>query len=251
MRQPPAILFTDLDGTLLDLETYDPGPAAAALHRVLDAGVSVYFCSSKTFVEQQAIAASLDVAVGMIVENGAAVHDTDGHTNEFGTDYETVRTGLRRAARDAGVEFCGYADMTEQEVMRHTGLDREAALRACRRGYSESFLIEAGEPESLATSLESQGLRLVRGARFWTVQGQHDKGVAVRFVVDRIAAASYGLGDHDNDLEMLLAVDRPMIVQRPDGTWRNLPVPNMTRLSGIGPAGWRQGAEVILGDVSR
>ena len=45
------ILFTDLDGTLLDKETYEPGPSLGALGRCRDAGIHVIFSSSKTGAE--------------------------------------------------------------------------------------------------------------------------------------------------------------------------------------------------------
>jgi hypothetical protein len=45
---------------------------------------------------------------------------------------------------------------------------------------------------------------------------------------------------------MLAAVDVPFLVQRPDGTWADLPVDAIERLDGIGPAGWCAGADLIL-----
>jgi predicted mannosyl-3-phosphoglycerate phosphatase (HAD superfamily) len=56
----------------------------------------------------------------------------------------------------------------------------------------------------------------------------------------------YGFGDSYNDAAMLGAVDVPFLVQRPDGSWADLPVDAIGRLDGIGPAGWRTGADIIL-----
>jgi mannosyl-3-phosphoglycerate phosphatase family protein len=246
MSRPPAVLFTDLDGTLLDLETYQAGPAADALRRVTAAGVAVYFCSSKTHAEQVAIADSLSLDVGMIVENGAAVYADGYEVAVFGAPYEMVREGLQAAAIATGATVHGYGDMDIGEVMDRTGLDHGAAQRACARSYTESFVLENGDPQLLAAALGHKNLRLVRGARFWTVQGDHDKGTAVGHVLDRTGAVSFAIGDHDNDVEMLRAVDRPMVVQRPAGNWSELPVPGLQCLSGIGPQGWLEGAESVL-----
>jgi ribonucleotide monophosphatase NagD (HAD superfamily) len=49
---PSPLVFTDLDGTLLDHDTYDWTPARDALDRLTRAGIPVVFTSSKTAAEQ-------------------------------------------------------------------------------------------------------------------------------------------------------------------------------------------------------
>ena len=49
--QKPLLIFTDLDGTLLDIHTYDWQPAASWLERLRDEQVPVILCSSKTAAE--------------------------------------------------------------------------------------------------------------------------------------------------------------------------------------------------------
>ena len=248
-----SVVFTDLDGTLLDHETYEPGPALAALRQLLAAGIAVYFCSAKTWTEQTVIAAELDVAVGFIIENGAAVYAPDGSATVFGMPYRLVRRKLAEAAATVGARVRGYGDMPVSEVMRHTGLDADRAEYARKREYTETFIIESGDSYELGQAMAIRDLRLQRGSRFWTAQGDHDKGLAVRHVIDRLGETveSYGLGDYDNDVEMLTVVDNPMLVQLHDGTWRDLPVEDMIRLNGVGPAGWRSGADLILRRHSR
>ncbi|MDJ0925353.1 MAG: HAD-IIB family hydrolase [Acidimicrobiia bacterium] len=248
-----SVVFTDLDGTLLDHETYQPGPALPALRELLAEGVAVYFCSAKTWTEQTVIAAELDVAVGFIVENGAAVYEPDGSATVFGTPYRLVRRKLAEAAATVGARVRGYGDMPVSEVMRHTGLDADRAEYARKREYTESFIIESGDSYELGQAMAIRGLRLQRGSRFWTAQGEHDKGQAVGHVIARFgdSVESYGLGDYDNDIGMLNAVDTPMLVQLPDGSWRDLPVEDMIRLDGVGPAGWRSGADLVLRRHSR
>lgn len=248
MTAPQTVVFTDLDGTFLDHETYQPGPALGALQELLAAGVQVYFCSAKTRIEQRAIADELGVGVGLIVENGAAVYTPDDIPTVFGMPYAQVREALHHAAGTCGARVRGYGDMDVAEVMEHTGLDERGARYAMHREFTESFIIESGKPFALSQAMGERGLRMQRGSRFWTAQGQHDKGMAVRHATEQLGAGveSFGLGDFDNDIEMLVAVDRPMLVQQHDGTWRDLHVDDMIRLSGIGPRGWCAGAELIM-----
>jgi predicted mannosyl-3-phosphoglycerate phosphatase (HAD superfamily) len=55
-----------------------------------------------------------------------------------------------------------------------------------------------------------------------------------------------GIGDSLNDLEMLTAMDLPMLVQTVDKRWNKLNVKNLKRVTGIGPEGWAKAASEIL-----
>jgi mannosyl-3-phosphoglycerate phosphatase family protein len=239
-------LFTDLDGTLLDHHTYQPGPAIFALRQLLDHGVVVYFCSAKTLAEQQQLAHQLDIEVGLIAENGGVIVDPGGEEHLVGTSRSHILDALRRI-RKLGVGFRGYADMTPEEVADVTGLDVGSAQLARRRQCSET-LVEIDDFEHLALELAVDELRLQRGARFWTVQGNHDKGQAVEAILGRAphGTISYGIGDAHNDQAMLLAVDHPMQVRAHDGTWAELEVPGIVMVDGVGPDGWVQAAESVL-----
>ena len=45
------IVFTDLDGTLLDHHTYDHSPALPALAKLQEKQIPLVFCTSKTAAE--------------------------------------------------------------------------------------------------------------------------------------------------------------------------------------------------------
>jgi len=44
--------------------------------------------------------------------------------------------------------------------------------------------------------------------------------------------------DSGNDMPMLAAVDRPVLVQKPGGFWQEMALTNLYRVEGIGPQGW-------------
>jgi mannosyl-3-phosphoglycerate phosphatase len=251
----PIVVVTDLDGTLLDHDTYEAGPAAEAVTALRHAGAVIVCCSAKTRVEQQVHRDELGIDGPFIVENGAAVHGDDGAPLEvLGLPYDGVRRRLATAAARLGVTVRGFGDMTTEELARRTNLSEAAARRAQAREYTEAFVVVDAQPEPdrLAAALADAGLHLQRGARFWTASGAHDKGLAVdrlrRLLTRELGERPllYGLGDTYNDAAMLAAVDVPFLVQRPDGTWADLGIDGLRRLPGIGPVGWCQGADAIL-----
>ena len=55
------------------------------------------------------------------------------------------------------------------------------------------------------------------------------------------------LGDNPSDLPMLKAVDIPVIVQKPDGSYDpELEKENFHKADGIGPHGWNKAIKKIL-----
>lgn len=250
----PIVVVTDLDGTLLDNDTYAAGPAAVKVTALQDAGARVVCCSAKTRAEQQVHRRDLGIAGLFVIENGAAVHDDDGPVRVLGLTYRDVRARLRSAATQLGLTLRGFGDMDVLEVADRTLLSVDAAGRAKEREHTEPFVVDDLDLDEtvLRSALDAVDLDLQRGARFWTASGRHDKGTAVAVLRELLTNERhgrpllYGLGDTYNDAAMLAAVDVPMLVQRPDGTWADLDVSGVTHLDGIGPLGWCQGADAIL-----
>src|SRR3954470_6757978 len=114
------ILFTDLDGTLLD-SNYHYDAAIPALKAAEQCGVPVILCSSKTRVEMESIRASMRNAHPFIVENGGAAiipqnyfsfatgEEQSGRYEkiQFGANYTDIVNALQRASESSGVAVRG------------------------------------------------------------------------------------------------------------------------------------------------
>jgi mannosyl-3-phosphoglycerate phosphatase len=69
------------------------------------------------------------------------------------------------------------------------------------------------------------------------------------FVQDGIAVDLVGLGNSLNDLPLLLAVDRPVLVRKKDGSFEpEINIPSLERTRGSGPAGWNEAVLKVLSD---
>ncbi|NJN70518.1 MAG: hypothetical protein HC801_09740 [Nitrospira sp.] len=56
-----------------------------------------------------------------------------------------------------------------------------------------------------------------------------------------------GIGNSWNDLPMLNAVDRPVLVQQPDGSYeQDIELPGLIRAQGPGPIGWNRAVLSLL-----
>jgi len=268
------VLFTDLDGTLLDHHSYSFEAASAALTRVRQARVPLVLCSSKTRAEIEPIRTRLDAYHPFVSENGAAVftprdyfpfmipaaHERAGyHVLEFGRPYHEVVDVLHRTAARLNVDILGFSDMTVEEVAEACGLSVPEASLAKLREYDEPFRIVDGTPASrdrLFRALRRAGFQSVRGGRFDHVTGGADKGTAVAalraFYIDAYGdVVTVGLGDSLNDVSLLQAVEIPVVVSDPAaGAAAHLlqEVPTARVTLACGPAGWGEAVNRILSE---
>lgn len=269
------IIFTDLDGTFIDFETYSPDVAAPIARDIVDRGVPVIFCSSKTLEEQWALMDSIGLAVPCIVENGAGIFLPDslrilddlpatkvksgGRLITLGERSEFIRLQIMAVSEALDLELKPYHEFSDSEVSRITGLDEEGARRARNRDFSET-LTAVLEPEiwsDVNAALQPLGLHCLSGGRFHTVTSIGcNKGRALKIVVDGFESMtgdrwqSIGIGDSANDFDMLKSVDHPYLVQTPTGDWNAIDVPNLKRIAAIGPKGWALAVQDALGLAS-
>lgn len=216
------VVFTDLDGTLLDESTYSFQPALPALAALGRRGWPVVLTTSKTRAEVEELRRRIGLADPYIVENGAAICWPEGGGDFIlAAPHAVVTKGLRDAASECGAAVLGFSEMTLEEVAGRTGLPLEGATLAAQREYDEPFvLLDAGKEGALGAAIERRGLHWSRGGRFHHIFGHLGKGAAVARLMafyrrNGAAAASIGLGDAPNDAGLLEAVDQAVIVRTP------------------------------------
>jgi len=244
------IVFTDLDGTLLDHETYAFEPARPALERLSDLDVPLILASSKTAAEMHPIAESIGIDYPMIVENGAGVVDPSRETASENSVYERLRGILNDMPEDLRALFEGFGDWPDQEVAEKTGMPLASASLAKKRHFSEPGLWSGNEDERarFCEHLEAEGFQAVQGGRFFTLMPQTSKAARMQEVADAFHQRSgetittVALGDAPNDLAMLETADHGFIIANP--AHKPLPVTDRERKGFIrrsekpGPAGW-------------
>jgi mannosyl-3-phosphoglycerate phosphatase len=265
----PLLIFTDLDGTLLDHHSYSFMGAAEALQRLRQHSIPIILTSSKTRPELHALQKKLGLNEPFISENGGgifippdyAILDTtafekfgDYCAKQFGKPYSTIRAIFETVQSKYNIR--GFGDMKVEEIMEVTGLLKPDALLARQRDFSEPFLFLT-EPrlQELKEEVADHGLTVTRGGRFYHLMAAgQDKGLAVA-QTSRLFQAGFpdkivtvGLGDAENDYPMLKVVDIRVLIPKPDGSYENINLRGLRKAPYPGSKGWGAAILEILDD---
>lgn len=261
------VIFTDLDGSLLHPRTYSFEEARPALELIRRKEMPLILCSSKTRVEIESYRKRLNSGHPFISENGGGIFIPERyfpfpiegevhngyHVISLGMPYAEIRRQFAFLRERLGVQARGFGDMTPEEIAALTGLSREEAALAKERDFDEPFIFEGAPDERFFQAIEGAGLRWTQG-RYFHLMGNHHKGRAVN-ILKKLFARQYknvvtvGLGDSLNDFPFLLAVDKPVLIRREDGSHDpRIALPGLYRTEGIGPAGWNEAVMLLANE---
>ncbi len=269
----PHIIFTDLDGSLLELESYNHTIAEEKVTELSRQGIPIIFCSSKTFAEQRYYQKFYNLSAPMIIENGAAVaipqsyhpyfnnlpHTfIDDHLLfSFAEGSQFILENIDRIRKKLDLKLFGYNDLTLSEISSITQLSEMELTRTTQRLFSETLLVgDFTSPnfKKMRQLLFEVNLQCTPGSKFYTITGiSSNKGKAINWLTHhykQITSSQFstiGIGDSFNDLSMLTEVDRPFLVQKPDKTWADIDIPMSAKIEKIGPFGWNEIIEHHVG----
>ncbi len=274
MTAPQAIIFTDLDGTLLDHETYSFSAALPAIELIKKNEIPLVFCTSKTRAEIEYWRNRLENLHPFISENGGGIFIPISYFAEddiralwpeakmidgyyelvLGTPYPILR-GALEDLRINGFDIKGFGDMDAREVSQFTGLSREEAELAKRREFDEPFLFQ-GKFNALLSSIKEKGLQCAQG-RIYHLMGDNDKGKAME-VLKQLYERKFSdvitiaLGDSPVDFPMLAKADYPVLVRNYQGEHdRRITLSNLMMVDGVGPEGWNDAVLKLINEMGR
>lgn len=242
-----TIIFTDLDGTLLDHDTYGFEEALPMLEFLQSNQIPLIIVTSKTREEVLRIQKNLGLNEPFIVENGAGVCFPTGkrfETIAIGFEYTYIRSCFVKYSES--IPMVGFFDMSDEDVAKYTGLNIEHAADARKRTFTEPFILEDEQKlEKLRQMADADGLDIVRGGRFYHLitKGQ-DKANAIKYLVEHYEKESgqkyhtIALGDSANDLTMLGSVDTPVLIPQHNGQYIECNAKGLIKAPYPGPKGW-------------
>ena len=246
-------MFTDIDGTLVDINTAEYGKETDKLIRLIkERNIPLILTSAKTRLEQNKIREDLDLSDPFIVENGGAIvipkgyfpdyalrdikyplretQETDSVNHEIvielGKTADYIRAKLSDIRKKYSINFRGVADISVEKLSNLALISREQAKRMAQRNYGETILqIQSEDIARFIKYVQEDGMKVIHGGRFFDVTVGTDKGIAVgilkKLFKDKFHnnVTFFGIGDSTNDIPMLNLMDIPILVQRQDSSW--------------------------------
>ena len=252
-----TLVFTDLDGTLLDHNDYSFDAAKEGLSLLKSNSVPIIIATSKTFSEVLLLQKELQIKEPFIVENGAGIFipsecvlakeipfKEEWIKISKACSYIELRLFFIDMKRDFPIR--GFGDMSPEEVMELTGLSALGAINAMKRDFSEPFLIEdASLVPQLKDEANKEGLDIVQGGRFYhLVSLRQDKANAMLALAHMYEEyhnekqTKIALGDSANDFTMLQNADIGVLVALHDGSFSAKALEGIIYAKESGPRGW-------------
>jgi len=260
------LVFSDLDGSLLDHHDYSFEAALPVLDTLRQRDIPLVLASSKTCEEMLELREMLGNHHPFIVENGAAIYvpldyfprepapsvlRDDYRVFEMAPARERWLAELALLQQEFPGQYESFHDAGVAGIAAMTGLSESQARAASRRCYSEPVRW-LGAPEDEARfiqRLQQAGATVARGGRFLSVSGDCDKGRALAWLRNLYreanpagAVADLAVGDSDNDRHMLEAAGTALLIRSPVHGF-----PVLARDEGVifsdrfGPEGWAEG----------
>ena len=259
------LIFSDLDGTLLNHHDYSFQEAVRALEEIRERKIPLILNTSKTIPEVTKVREALYNHHPFVVENGAAALIPQGYfpgcekkltEHIFGSHRDDFLPVIHNIRSAGNYSFKGFADFTAAQISAETGLSLDESENAKQRIASEpiQWLDDPDRMKQFQQELERNNLRLIKGGRFWHVMGDADKATAMNWLVAQYRKHKsneivvIALGDSQNDRLMLEQADIAAVIRSSTGGHLSIskPVNSVVYTDRPGAAGWQEAVDKIF-----
>jgi mannosyl-3-phosphoglycerate phosphatase len=258
------IIFTDLDGSLLDHNDYSFTAALPALKKIKDHAIPLIFNSSKTSIEIINLQTRLGICQPFISENGAVVYipknesdagkvlqKTNFFCHAFAKTQVQVLDILNELRKKNRYRFIGFSDCDSQAICDLTDLPLAQAIQATDRDYSEPLLWQdtADRQILFIKQLEQRGLIAQQGGRFLSITDKVDKAKSMQWLCNKLGGEYLivAIGDSHNDEAMLNVADIAIVIKSIYSENINISTEKkIIKTSLPGPAGWQEAMNEVL-----
>ena len=258
--------MTDLDGSLLSHSSLSFKQIHSDILFLLDSGIHIVPTSSKTKIEMNMFCSELGRDLPFIYENGAGFENIGSLLpgsklpNSLVSDsavgvYELWRVWGEQVPNEIKKQCLFVHEMDVKQQIDLLGLKGQKLENALMRGFSFCFKFVGNRVQlrHLKHILDKNNLTFHQGGRVLTLCGKHDKSDYCGFIQSNLSERKFasflvGVGDSENDIELLEACDVACIIPRPHKPLLSLSIPlDRTIIAGsIAPLGWLEAVRKAL-----
>ena len=270
IKNMTLLIFTDIDGTFIDNDTFDEGLNTKTVSELEQAEHLVVFNTSKTFDEVNYFQKKIKTSLSFICETGGGIYlandylrTTKSSRGAYQVLYESrkineykdqIQFEINKNYRE---DLTFFDDLSVEEQSSLSGLSGHDLELASKRDFS--ILIKWKSTKSkydeFTLFLKRFKLNLITGGRFSHICSEHDKGRATKLFIDKTKKffknsniVTVAIGDSKNDFEMLNVVDFPCVVKSPNNhlLQDSLNSRNITFSEHEAPTGWTECIQKVI-----
>ena len=259
------LIFTDLDGTLLDRDTFKFDVIRDYIKKLLTKGIFIIPNTSKTEKEILEFNKEIGSSLPYISENGAVINGLDLLNSNLPKELilsrekdnlikifeNSVPLNLQNKCR-----WLSEMDKKKQSLI--FGLVNEKLKLALNRKYTVPFIFEGtkNEKKELSKVVKKSGLALQEGGRVINLTDKVNKAKALQVFVrffkkNNKKVKTIAVGDNYNDLDMLKTSDYPCLVFNDKFTLDQIPINDLIATNKPSPEGWADVIKMALVKIDK
>ncbi len=269
MSNSNILIFTDLDGSLLNHNNFDFKEIKDFILSCIGKGIKIVPNTSKTHKEINIFLDKLGQKLPFVCENGAAIHNVDLLHPEINSKDSSLIFSrslseiLEVFKNNIPIEFqkkCIFVkDMSPKDQMEVLGLNDKYLPYALNREYSMPLIFEGSKDNinEFTTLLKTNGMKLHEGGRVLNICDNCSKGKAMKTLIKMLndnfdlKTHTIVVGDSPNDISMLNSCDQPCVIPLPGK--RNLielKDHKIIRATKSAPEGWEEVVRASLKKIN-
>ena len=255
------LIITDLDGTLLNYETFSYKPIVPFIKKIISKKILIIPNTSKTKDEVLKFLNEIKYPTPFIVESGSAIYfpkkfnySRKMKINDFELIYSSKNKKSIHKILDSK-DFQNYKslfritnEIKNTDLADLSGLSIENLKDIKKRDFSELIVWDSSKKNlnKFKMLLNKKDLSLLEGARFLHLKGRGDKGIAIHKLLKFMKSSkinvnkTISLGDSINDIPMLRRTDFSCIIKLPNKNYINFKGESVFRSKKEAPLGWKE-----------
>ncbi len=252
-QKKQIIIFTDLDGSLLDNDTFEFDEIEDYFRELISKGIKIIPNSSKTEAELLDFNEQNNLDLSFITENGSSIHGLNKIHQNLSDKIIISRTKdeIRNIyesniSLDFKNKITHILELDIEKQQKILGLPLDKVQLAIKRDYSLPIKFNGTEIEKneFIKIMKNSGLTIQAGGRIMNVCDNINKSIAMSEAIrlmkkelnDEII--TIGVGDNENDIEMIKNADYSCLVKNENFDSSLINIDNLIKSDEPSPKGW-------------